>query len=269
VCFVLKESEEMVSVVSEVFEKAARSKAEKQRQNWLAYSDLLRDLVAGNDVDATEFEIVLQMVQKTQAEVENDVESMRRRLEWYALAQTRPERQAALQKVNSEFEAAQREYSEAVQRLGSIVSQKRSAVTQAEMQLGIVSDAENRLVANCDDPAIRFEEKENARKRFEVIAKQREIAELLNINNLGSPGRRFYEVESEIHTLQNKIASERWIYQPGIVAEYRRKISSWEKHLEQMRPTIDGLRRQVSECDAEFARLTNDMAELQKRKLQP
>jgi uncharacterized coiled-coil DUF342 family protein len=259
----------MVSAVDEVFDKIEDAKLEKQRTNWAAYRDVLIDLAKGSEVDPQEVSIVLDMVACNRQQLTQDVDRMRKRLEWYALAQTRPERQAALQKVNSEFEAAQREYSEAVQRLGSIVSQKRSAVTQAEMQLGIVSDAENRLVANCDDPAIRFEEKENARKRFEVIAKQREIAELLNINNLGSPGRRFYEVESEIHTLQNKIASERWIYQPGIVAEYRRKISSWEKHLEQMRPTIDGLRRQVSECDAEFARLTNDMAELQKRKLQP
>jgi hypothetical protein len=259
----------MVSVVSEVFEKAARSKAEKQRQNWLAYSDLLRDLVAGNDVDATEFEIVLQMVQKTQAEVENDVESMRRRLEWYATYQTKPEKQAALQKATSEFEVAQREYTQTLQRLSAIVSAKRSVMTETELGLSIAIDAETRLIQNCNDPGIQFEEKEITRKRFEVIEKRRSILELLDLNSLGSPARKVYDVEEEIRKLKDKIASERWIYQPGVVAEYKRKISAWETRLEQMRPVIDDLRRQSAECDSELAKLTNDMAELQKRKLQP
>jgi hypothetical protein len=209
------------------------------------------------------------MVSKTQPEVESDVESMRRRLEWYAVAQTRPERQAALQKANSEFEQAQREYSEAVQRLSSIVSQKRRTMNDAELQLSLSNDAETRLTQSCNDPSVLFEEQTITRKRFEVIAKQREIAEQLDLNNLGSPGRQLYDVEAAIYKLKDKSQSQKWIHQPGTESEYRRKISAYQKRLDAMRPVIDDLRRQSAECDSELAKLTNDMAELQKRKLQP
>jgi predicted RNase H-like nuclease (RuvC/YqgF family) len=265
-----KEIEEMSSVtVDEVFDKIEDAKIKKMRTNWTAYKDILVDLAQGNEVDPVEVGIVLDMVECNREQLKQDVEKMKRRLEWHATAQAKPARQTAMDAAGRDYEAAVAEYKEATSRLGAIVSAKRSAMTQAEMLLGLSVDAENRLVQNCDDPSILHEEQQITRKRFEVIQKRREILELLDLNNTGSPGRQFYSVQAEIEKLRGKIESQSWIHQPGVVSERERKIAALESRLDTMRPGIDELRQKVADCDRELNELNEESAELRQRKLQP
>jgi hypothetical protein len=258
-----------MNAVTEVFQKIDQDKADKQRQNWAAYADMLQDLVASKEICPDEFQLVLNMVEKTRNDVERDLELMRQRIQWAETASKRHQVERQLASAANELSCAEADYSEAMERLGSIVIQAREKLNLHHQEIALVVDAEDRLRSSCVDPGVLAEQRENEVEAKKLIEQLRRIEELLDPSSMGTPGHRYQTTKSEVARFERKIQAREWIFAPNEKAINQAELAKAKRRLESITPGYQAIQKQHDEIHAKLRELSAKSSELQSKKLTP
>ncbi len=137
-----------MSIVKELFTKLKRKKAVEQESAEKPYREILEKLTNGDEPSLEVLEIVVEKLNKTPAEIEKDVDLLKRRKERGALLALKPQAEADLAKHSAELERLNTEFEQIRQQYGAKQGVALAAIKATEFTLMQANSAAEWLKQN-------------------------------------------------------------------------------------------------------------------------
>lgn len=252
--------------VAELFSRIRRKKVEAEISSFGHYRSLLIALANGSELDSDEAEIVLQDLGKSESDVEQDVETMRKRLanaeklsKKQNSAKVIESCQAEMAKANAEFQAVQEKHNARV----AEISQKRKA---AEATVIAADQARAMLLKTCINPEIKDRESELLAQRSSLAPRRKTLTDELNVFNAGSLENNLSIAKQDLADFKEKLAGEFSEERKGACAIQIKRLSNVVATLEERRTRFNG---ELEELNQQASEINNELEELKQKKLTP
>lgn len=242
-----------MSVVAAVLEKIRGKRVETVKSLYTQYHELVSQLASGTQVDADELAIVLDALDKSNADLENDVERLIERepkkSELMRLRQVRD----SIPGLTAERDALGRKLDDAIAKLRPKIDELNEQLRSAETQSLQIHSLEARLLETAKDPTLTELQNRVVSQRSVVAAKLRDLEP-----ELMSARSRLSFFESQVQSL----GIERSRLGPSDISGHathsekvtaaKQSVKTWERTVEQLAATCGELRREVAGYDREL-----------------
>ncbi len=227
-----------------------------------AYYALLKEVAAGDEIDADQAAITIDSAGKTESEFEADVSKMTERIGLASQLNRKKEVEKLVPKLEAEHEETKRNYDAAIAKLSPIVADAYQRATAAQNEQLQLMGVESRLIGTCMNPAIFEREAELLALRLELFEKRSPLAEdlrhaetYLRSAEIGLDGARQAKTKHK-----NDLPSQN---------EKQKAINESLNSLEYREGIIRQLSNAIDQLDAELRPIDSEIASLQVRKLVP
>jgi predicted nucleic acid-binding Zn-ribbon protein len=173
-----------MSIVANVLEKLRGKRQEQLKTVYQQYHEMVVALSADQQVDIDELAIAMDQLDRSDTELEADIQNIRKRRE---LAESLAERQSvekSLPALETALDKAKQELQAAIDKLQPAVDRAFDDWRQANLRLDQLSHCESELIHSCQDPEILSEEAAIEAERQPLVAKLRELRENQRTGNL-------------------------------------------------------------------------------------
>ena len=205
-------------------------RSEKALTNWAAYRDTLRSLAAGEDVDAAEVDIVLSMVDRTPAELENDVNEYRRRSQHYEAAKALPDLEKQLTAAGVKLEQAVAERDRVLAPLEAARIAAFEAVNTLRLRVEQTSHSAAQLRISWNDPVLGQRERQ---LRAE----------------LGSIMPQIQQAESRVADLRRDL--EYYAGDKDAERQLGSQVESWQQKADDHRPRVAAIHAELPQIETQ------------------
>lgn len=268
----------MASAVTKFLDKFRAQKKEQVKSAWQQYRDLQDRFVSGEEVDNFEVDTILELIGKTDDDLEKDVANLEERIKTAAKLAHYQGIKDNLPLLASRLETAQRKLNEIAGPLRMEVEQAATSLRMAENESLMLLAFETKLAQTCRDPEILARDAEIAKRLKEIHKERQWIDEQYhktfesfdyNVRKLEEAQSRFNKGSGAVAKAQSLVNS---LLVPGdqlANRELTREMRDLEYQIEQRRDIVTQQRARLAELDHECRALNAEQAELAKRKLIP
>lgn len=251
-----------MSVVSAVLEKLRGKRQEQVKTVWQQYHTMVRDLATDQQVDVDELALCMDQLDKSDADLEADIERQRERTGFAAQHAEYLRLCGEVPKLEQAHEKAKAEYSEAVNKLQPKVMAAFTAWNSAHHQMLALTSVEGRLLESCRDPNLLD-------RQNEIHAKRTELTNELRLLIERSPVKHFEQLNSRLEKLKYDRSKMDKQNSPTYWRENAANIEHVEGNVKTYQELVQQFERRRSEIKSEMAGLERQLADIRQKMLVP
>lgn len=249
-----------MSVVATVLERIRGNRVEAVKSLYVQYDELVKQLASGVQVDADELELVLNALDKSNSDLENDFDAIVKRdpkkSELLRLRQVRD----SIAGLTLARDVAARKLEEAVAKLRPRLDELNEQIRFAEMESLQINSLESALLNSATDPTLHERKNSIESLRTPLADRLRNLEPELQ----KARGRLSY-FESQIQTLN---IERREIGPADIgaratwnekVEAVKQNVKTWQRTVDELAGECSNLRREVAGYDRELKTIREEM----------
>ncbi len=255
-----------MSIVTELFGKIRQRQVETAIDTFKPYRELLISLATGKSIDPEEAEIILDQHCKSQAELEADSETMRRRLVSAKQLNDGIDAADIIRETSAKIATLVRELDQLVRDRQVKINELRAQCAEAEQKTLKEISAETQLRQSILDPSILQEETElNSRLRQLQVERARHAENLTQgasgslASNLIAQKKLFADWEQE--SKRNSTVDGKKYYAD--------QVERHQAGVDQLEQDIQRARHRLTEIDSELLALSKRQKAIELKKLIP
>ena len=237
------------------------TRRDQQLSTWQRYRDLLERFVAGDEVDSVEADLILDAANKSEADLQSDVELLERRITWRKQLDDGATAEADARQADAAIERAQQAIEKAITKYQPAIDAALAVKQSSEHRRTIARYAEQNLAGELLDQGLADRIKNLNSELRALQADRRELEEKTAGLNLAYWQRIIDSHQNAMKSLSTLDATSR--------AHHTKRIAEARARHDEATEKSRRFERELASIEQQTTAIERELAECQKAMLEP